>query len=98
MSVVQEVKNALTEKDPSTKGRLARRLPSRSKVQEKKEDEPKRYDTISSITQDPHIAAHILKDFLRKIDLPLFPVETNATLIGAVKEVRHDLGMKEGRG
>ena len=90
VSVVQEVKTTMAEKDSARPGgRFARRFSNRKEIKrgEGGKNEENKYDSISSITNDPHVAAHILKDFLRKLDDPLFPVGINAQLIVAVKEV-----------
>ena len=80
-------------------GKLRRKFSSRkdiSRGSKNEGSEENKYDAISSITDDPHVAAHIVKDFLRKLDEPLFPISINAQLIAAVKEVWWVWG--EGRG
>ena len=75
----------MTDKSSGSEtSRFIRKFSSRKEITRGDEN---KYDTISSITEDPHVAAHILKDFLRKLDEPLFPVSVNAQLIAAVKEV-----------
>ncbi len=47
---------------------------------------------LDELTEDPHVAAHLLKDYLRKLPSPLFPQAANSSLISAAKS--HDFADK----
>jgi hypothetical protein len=41
---------------------------------------------FSSLSSDPHVAAHLLKEFLRSLSLPLIPTSMNKQLMHGARE------------